>query len=69
MTHEIVSSLNISIKFMTVREFCGAHRISAATFYNLRAKGLGPQIAKIGARTFISPEAAEAWRLRMQETG
>jgi predicted DNA-binding transcriptional regulator AlpA len=50
----------------TVEEFCHAHRISRATFYNLLKAGQGPSIMKIGSRTLVSNEAAAAWRQRME---
>ena len=51
----------------TVEHFCEAHAISRATLYALLKRGDGPQIMKIGRRTLISVEAAEAWRRRMEE--
>jgi predicted DNA-binding transcriptional regulator AlpA len=50
----------------SVDEFCRSHGICRATFYNLRKAGDGPVEMKIGARTLISVEAAEAWRRRME---
>lgn len=50
----------------SVAEFCHSHGISRATFYKLAAEGRAPAIAKIGRRTLISAEAAEAWRRRME---
>lgn len=51
---------------MSVAEFCHAHGISRALFYKLVAEDRGPSTAKIGRRTLISVEAAEAWRRRME---
>jgi predicted DNA-binding transcriptional regulator AlpA len=50
----------------SVDEFCADHGISRATFYNIRSAGRGPAEMKIGTRTLISVEAAEAWRRRME---
>lgn len=50
----------------SVAEFCAAHGISRATFYNLLKRGLGPRIMKLGSRTLISTEAAAEWRQRME---
>jgi hypothetical protein len=46
--------------------FCRAHGISRATFYNLIRRGEGPIVMKVGKRTLVSDEAAEAWRRRME---
>jgi predicted DNA-binding transcriptional regulator AlpA len=51
---------------LTVPEFCKAHSISRASFYNRLKDGTGPSIMKVGARTLISAEAATAWRRRME---
>jgi predicted DNA-binding transcriptional regulator AlpA len=53
-------------KAASVDQFCAAHSISRATFYNLRKAGKGPSEMKVGNRTLISEEAAEAWRRRME---
>jgi predicted DNA-binding transcriptional regulator AlpA len=51
--------------FVTVAEFCQAHRLSKATFYRLLANDTGPRITKLGSRTLISREAAEEWEDRV----
>lgn len=51
---------------LSVSEFCAQHRISKGSFYNLLKAGLGPVIMKVGARTLVSAEAAEAWRRKME---
>ena len=51
---------------MSVAEFCRDHGISRALFYELLKDGRGPTVAKVGRRTLISSEAAEAWRRRME---
>lgn len=50
----------------SVEGFCRRWSISRATFYNLKRRGLAPAIMKLGTRTIVSPEAEEAWRLRME---
>jgi predicted DNA-binding transcriptional regulator AlpA len=50
----------------TVDEFCADHGLCRATFYNLRSRGRGPRVMKVGARTLISSEAAADWRLQME---
>jgi predicted DNA-binding transcriptional regulator AlpA len=51
----------------SVLSFCKAHRISVSTFYNLMKRGEGPIVMKVGKRTLVSYEAAEAWRRRMEK--
>jgi hypothetical protein len=47
----------------SVPEFCRRHGgMSVAFFYKLASQGLGPVVMKVGARTFVSTEAAAAWR-------
>lgn len=50
----------------TVDEFCQAHRLCRATLYNILKRGDGPRIMKVGSRTFITIEAAAAWRAKME---
>jgi hypothetical protein len=52
----------------TVDEFCKAHKLSRATFYNLLKIGLAPETMQPtpGGRRLISREAAAAWRRRME---
>ena len=45
-----------------IREFCAAHRISPATYYELKKKNLTPREMRIGKRRIISCEAAAEWR-------
>lgn len=49
-------------KAYTVDQFCEAHAISRAFIYKLWENGLGPHYYKLGARRFVSVEAAEEWR-------
>jgi predicted DNA-binding transcriptional regulator AlpA len=51
---------------LSVDEFCADNGISRATFYNIRREGRGPAEMKVGTRTLISAEAAEAWRRRIE---
>jgi len=53
----------------TIAEFCQHERISKTTFYKLRAAGLGPNELRLpnSAVVRITPEAREAWRVRMTE--
>lgn len=51
----------------TVEQFCQAHAISRATFYDLLKRGAGPVIMKVGRRTLVSVEAAAAWRRQMEQ--
>jgi hypothetical protein len=47
----------------TISEFCNAHRISRAHYYNLKKLGQGPDEARAGDRTvIITLEAAARWR-------
>ncbi len=49
-----------------VDEFCAAHGISRAKFYDLLKIGKGPRVMKVGTRTLISREAAADWRREME---
>jgi hypothetical protein len=47
----------------TISEFCNAHRISRAHYYNLKKLGQGPDEARASDRTvLITIEAAARWR-------
>jgi hypothetical protein len=46
----------------TVREFCEAHRISPAKYYEMKREGWGPAEMSVGRRRLISYEAASVWR-------
>jgi hypothetical protein len=45
----------------TIPEFCDAHRISRAHYYNLKRLGLGPDEAHAGDRVIIAKRAAARW--------
>lgn len=52
----------------TIREFCAAHGISQAIFYEMKRDGLGPREMRIGhTGVRISLEAAADWRRHMEE--
>ena len=56
----------------TVPEFCEAHRISRATFYNAKNRGVGPAVANVLGRVIITAESAAKWRAErtaMSEAG
>ena len=46
----------------SIPSFCQAHGISESFFHQLRTEGRGPRVLKLGARVFITHEAAAAWR-------
>jgi hypothetical protein len=46
----------------TVPEFCEAHRISQAKYYQMKKDGWGPAEMSVGRRRLISNEAATVWR-------
>jgi predicted DNA-binding transcriptional regulator AlpA len=47
---------------MSIIEFCKAHRISVAFFYELDGKGEAPRTMRVGGRRLISIEEAARWR-------
>jgi hypothetical protein len=47
----------------TIREFCGRNRISLTSYYELRARGLGPREMRVLSRVLITPQAERDWRL------
>jgi hypothetical protein len=52
----------------TIPEFCDAHRISRAHYYNLKKLGQGPDEARAGDRTvIITLEAAARWRRQREK--
>jgi hypothetical protein len=51
----------------TIREFCDAHRISPAKYFEMKREGWGPVEMEVGRRRLISYEAAGVWR-RERET-
>ncbi|AZO12525.1 MULTISPECIES: helix-turn-helix domain-containing protein [unclassified Mesorhizobium] len=54
--------MDYAFEAYSIPEFCAAHRISRATFYNLINAGTAPRTMKVGGRVLISKEAAADWR-------
>jgi hypothetical protein len=50
----------------TVPEFCEAHRISQAKYYEMKKDGWGPVEMEVGRRRLISFEAAAEWRRKRE---
>jgi predicted DNA-binding transcriptional regulator AlpA len=46
----------------TITEFCKAHKISRAFFYDLQRDGFAPRVMRLGTRRLISVEEAKRWR-------
>jgi predicted DNA-binding transcriptional regulator AlpA len=53
-------------QFATIQEFCSEHRISRSFLYKLLKAGKGPRITHLGSRSYVSNEAAAAWRSAME---
>jgi predicted DNA-binding transcriptional regulator AlpA len=51
----------------SIAEFCAAHRISRAYYYELLKQNRAPRITRLGTRRLISMEDAAAWRTAMAE--
>jgi hypothetical protein len=49
----------------TLKEFIRAHRISRGKFYQLMKDGEGPDLMEVGARRFVTFEAAQRWREKL----
>lgn len=47
---------------LTIPEFCKAHGISEAFYFELRKQGRGPRTMNVGRRRLISIEEAQRWR-------
>jgi hypothetical protein len=47
---------------ISIPEFCRRHQISVGMYFKIAREGIGPRVMKVGKRTIISREAAEAWR-------
>jgi hypothetical protein len=52
----------------TVAEFCRAHRVSQAMYYQMKKEGWGPAEMSVGRRRLISYEAASVWRRERETT-
>jgi hypothetical protein len=46
----------------TIPEFCAAHRISQAFYYELKKLDRGPREKRLNSRIIITAEAAAEWR-------
>jgi hypothetical protein len=46
----------------SIDEFCAAHDLCRASFYNAVRRGEGPRVMLVGGRRLISIEAAAEWR-------
>ncbi|HUG62134.1 MAG TPA: hypothetical protein VMP03_09820 [Methylomirabilota bacterium] len=46
----------------SINEFCEAHGVSRATYYNWQKAGVGPREMEVIGRKLISVEAAADWR-------
>ncbi len=53
----------------SIAEFCSAHGISPAHYFQLRRRGEGPVTVKAGRRRLITPDAEQAWLKRFSEGG
>jgi hypothetical protein len=56
----------MSIGAVSIPDFCRAHGISRAHFYNLRRRGLAPRTLVAGRRRLVSDESAAEWRRSME---
>jgi len=52
----------VKVEAYTISEFCVAHRISRATYYNLKKRNEGPDEAHVLGRIIITQESAASWR-------
>jgi hypothetical protein len=57
-----LKTLDVVAAAFTIAEFCTAHRISRATYYNLKQRGQAPDEARVLGRIIITKESAAAWR-------
>ncbi len=57
---------SVNNECFTISEFCTAHRLSRAKFYELLRDDLAPQVLRIGRHVVISRKAATDWRRRME---
>jgi hypothetical protein len=51
----------------SLREFAAAHRLSMSMLYKLKAEGRGPREIAVGARRYVTFEAAAEWRAAQKE--
>ena len=50
----------------SIAEFCAAHGISRASYYNIKRAGLGPREIRVGRSVRISTGAAAEWREKLE---
>jgi predicted DNA-binding transcriptional regulator AlpA len=50
----------------SIAEFCAAHGISRASYYNIKRAGLGPREMRVGRSVRISTGAAAEWREKLE---
>jgi predicted DNA-binding transcriptional regulator AlpA len=46
----------------SIDQFCAAHGICRASYYNMKKAGTGPREMRVGSRVLISYESAAEWR-------
>jgi hypothetical protein len=51
---------------LSILEFCAAFGISEDFFYKLKRQGKAPTLMKVGARTMVSIQAADEWRIERE---
>jgi hypothetical protein len=59
---EVTGKAALTLSAHTIPEFCQAHRISRAHFYNLQRRGLGPDVTELLGRKIVTHESAQRWR-------
>jgi hypothetical protein len=57
----------VQAKAYSIGEFCRAFRISESFYRKLKRQKMGPVEMKVGARTLISMEAADVWRIAREK--
>lgn len=62
-------SVEVPARCYTIDQFCIAHQISRSTWYELVKRGTAPVTYKIFERTYVSIEAANAWRIDRERVG
>jgi hypothetical protein len=51
----------VALKAYTIPQFCEAYNMSIWTYYRIAKDGIGPKIRKVGHKTLIGVDDAEAW--------
>jgi hypothetical protein len=60
--HSNVSARGPPTCAFTIQQFCTAHNISPAFYFELQKRGEGPRVMAVGRRRLISIEEAARWR-------